>query len=142
MAGIYLHIPFCKSRCIYCGFFSTTSLQQRHDYVDAVVEELRQRRSFLADQPIETIYFGGGTPSQLPSDELKRMLDAIYYIYNVREGAEVTLEGNPDDITPSFLQHLRQMGVNRLSMGVQSFDDARLHFLHRRHTAAQTSALT
>ena len=137
MAGIYLHIPFCKSRCIYCGFFSTTSLQQRHDYVDAVVEELRQRRSFLADQPIETIYFGGGTPSQLPSDELKRMLDAIYYIYNVREGAEVTLEGNPDDLTPSFLQHLRQMGVNRLSMGVQSFDDARLHFLHRRHTAAQ-----
>ncbi|MBO7559240.1 MAG: radical SAM family heme chaperone HemW [Bacteroidaceae bacterium] len=137
MAGIYLHIPFCKSRCIYCGFFSTTSLQKRHDYVDAVVEELRQRRSFLANQPIDTIYFGGGTPSQLPSDELERMLDAIYHLYNVREGAEVTLEGNPDDLTPSFLQRIRQMGVNRLSMGVQSFDDARLRFLHRRHTAAQ-----
>lgn len=137
MAGIYLHIPFCKSRCIYCGFFSTTSLQKRHDYVDAVVEELRQRRSFLANQPIDTIYFGGGTPSQLSSDELERMLDAIYHLYNVREGAEVTLEGNPDDLTPSFLQRIRQMGVNRLSMGVQSFDDARLRFLHRRHTAAQ-----
>lgn len=137
MAGIYLHIPFCKSRCIYCGFFSTTSLQKRHDYVDAVVEELRQRRSFLANQPIDTIYFGGGTPSQLPPEELERMLDAIYHLYNVREGAEVTLEGNPDDLTPSFLQRIRQMGVNRLSMGVQSFDDARLRFLHRRHTAAQ-----
>ena len=137
MAGIYLHIPFCKSRCIYCGFFSTTSLQKRHDYVDAVVEELCQRRSFLANQPIDTIYFGGGTPSQLPPEELERMLDAIRYIYNVREGAEVTLEGNPDDLTPSFLQRLRQMGVNRLSMGVQSFDDARLRFLRRRHTAVQ-----
>ena len=137
MAGIYLHIPFCKSRCIYCGFFSTTSLQKRHDYVDAAADELRQRRSFLANQPIDTIYFGGGTPSQLPSDELERMLDAIYHLYNVREGAEVTLEGNPDDLTPSFLQRIRQMGVNRLSMGVQSFDDARLRFLHRRHTAAQ-----
>lgn len=137
MAGIYLHIPFCKSRCIYCGFFSTTSLQRRHDYVDAVVEELHQRRSFLANQPIDTIYFGGGTPSQLPPDELKRMMDALLYIYNVREGAEVTLEGNPDDLTPDFLRCLRQMGVNRLSMGVQSFDDTRLRFLHRRHTAAQ-----
>ena len=137
MAGIYLHIPFCKSRCIYCGFFSTTSLQKRHDYVDAVVEELCQRRSFLANQPIDTIYFGGGTPSQLPPEELERMLDAIRYIYNVREGAEVTLEGNPDDLTPTFLQRLRQMGVNRLSMGVQSFDDTRLRFLRRRHTDAQ-----
>ena len=83
MAGIYLHIPFCKSRCIYCGFFSTTSLLKRHDYVDAVLEELRLRRSFLTDQPIDTIYFGGGTPSQLPPEELERMLDAICYIYNV-----------------------------------------------------------
>ena len=137
MAGIYLHIPFCKSRCIYCGFFSTTSLQKRHDYVDALVEELRQRCSFLANQPIDTIYFGGGTPTQLPPDELERLLDAIHHIYNVREGAEVTLEGNPDDLTPSFLHRLCQMGINRLSMGVQSFDDARLRFLHRRHTSAQ-----
>lgn len=137
MAGIYLHIPFCKSRCIYCGFFSTTSLQRRHDYVSAVVDELHLRSKFLADTPIDTIYFGGGTPSQLPPAELERMLHAIYHIYNVRENAEVTLEGNPDDMTPALLYRLLQMGINRLSLGVQTFDDARLHFLHRRHTAAQ-----
>ena len=77
MAGIYVHIPFCKSRCIYCGFFSTTLLQKRHEYVDAVVEELRQRRTFLVDEPVDTIYFGGGTPSQLPPDELERILVSI-----------------------------------------------------------------
>ena len=83
MAGIYLHIPFCKSRCIYCGFFSTTSLQRRHAYVDAVVEELYQRRSFLSGASIDTVYFGGGTPSQLSPEELERALNAIYYLYNV-----------------------------------------------------------
>lgn len=137
MAGIYLHIPFCKSRCIYCGFFSTTSLQRRHAYVDAVVEELYQRRSFLSGASIDTVYFGGGTPSQLSPEELERALNAIYYIYNVRENAEVTLEGNPDDLTPEFLHHLRALGINRLSMGVQTFDETRLQFLHRRHTASQ-----
>jgi oxygen-independent coproporphyrinogen-3 oxidase len=138
MAGIYIHIPFCKSRCIYCGFFSTTSLQQRNVYVEAVLEELRQRKNFLAGEPVDTVYFGGGTPSQLLPDDLEKILDFVHYIYNVREGAEITLEGNPDDMTPVLLQRLRQMGVNRLSMGVQTFDDARLRFLHRRHTAAQT----
>lgn len=137
MASIYVHIPFCKSRCIYCGFFSTTLLQKRHEYVDAVVEELRQRRTFLVDEPVDTIYFGGGTPSQLPPDELERILKNIFNIYNVRENAEVTLEGNPDDMTPALLYRLLQMGVNRLSMGVQTFDEARLHFLHRRHSAIQ-----
>ena len=137
MAGIYLHIPFCKSRCIYCGFFSTTSLQKRQAYVEAVVEELRQRHSFLSDEPVSTIYFGGGTPSQLSPDELERMLQEIYNIYNVREEAEVTLEGNPDDLTPLLLRRLQQMGINRLSMGIQTFDEERLRFLHRRHTAQQ-----
>ena len=124
MAGIYVHIPFCKSRCIYCGFFSTTLLQKRHEYVDAVVEELRQRRTFLVDEPVDTIYFGGGTPSQLPPDELERILVSIYNIYNVRENAEVTLEGNPDDMTPALLYRILQMGINRLSMGIQTFDEA------------------
>jgi oxygen-independent coproporphyrinogen-3 oxidase len=112
-------------------------LQKRHEYVDAVVEELRQRRTFLVDEPVDTIYFGGGTPSQLPPDELERILVSIYNIYNVRENAEVTLEGNPDDMTPPLLYRLLQMGINRLSMGIQTFDEARLHFLHRRHTATQ-----
>lgn len=137
MAGIYLHIPFCKSRCIYCGFFSTTSLQKRHDYVEAVVKELHQRHSFLGDEPVDTIYFGGGTPSQLPPDEIEYLLHTIFNIYNVREGVEITLEGNPDDMTSVMLQRLHKMGINRLSMGVQTFDEERLCFLHRRHTAAQ-----
>lgn len=137
MAGIYVHIPFCKSRCIYCGFFSTTSLEMRHDYVSAVVDELARRRDFLQGEDVCTIYLGGGTPSQLPIEEIERMMTAIYNIYNVREGAEVTLEGNPDDLTPDYLADLKRVGINRLSMGVQTFDDARLHFLRRRHSAQQ-----
>ena len=137
MAGIYVHIPFCQSRCIYCGFFSTTSLAVRHEYVDAVLSELSERKDFLSETEVETIYFGGGTPSQLPKEDIERILRHIYNIYNVCGGAEVTLEGNPDDMTLPFLQSLRQMGINRLSMGVQTFDDERLKFLHRRHTAEQ-----
>ena len=137
MAGIYVHIPFCKSRCIYCGFFSTTALDRLHAYVDAVVEELHACRDFLRGEPIETIYFGGGTPSLLPVEEMERILSAILYIYNVRDGAEITLEGNPDDISPALLTEWRRMGFNRLSMGVQTFSDVRLQFLHRRHTAEQ-----
>lgn len=137
MAGIYVHIPFCKSRCIYCGFFSTTSLEQCHAYVNRVVDELTCRHDFLGEESVDTIYFGGGTPSQLPLEELERLFTAIYNIYNVREGAEVTLEGNPDDMTPAMLDGLKRLGVNRLSMGVQTFSDERLRFLHRRHTAAQ-----
>ena len=135
MAGIYVHIPFCQSRCIYCSFFSTTSLALRHEYVDVVLRELSERKDFLAEAEVETIYFGGGTPSQLPKEEIERILRHIYNIYNVCEGAEITLEGNPDDMTLPFLQSLRHMGINRLSMGVQTFDDERLKFLHRRHTA-------
>lgn len=137
MAGIYVHIPFCKSRCIYCGFFSTTALDRLHAYVNAVVEELYARRDFLRGEPIETIYFGGGTPSLLPVEEMERILSAILYIYNVRDGAEITLEGNPDDISPALLTEWRRIGFNRLSMGVQTFSDVRLQFLHRRHTAEQ-----
>lgn len=137
MAGIYVHIPFCKSRCIYCGFFSTTSLEKRRSYVDAVVRELQDRRSFLGESSVDTIYFGGGTPSLLPVEETERLISAIYNIYNVREDAEVTLEGNPDDMSPAMLRGLKRIGVNRLSMGVQTFDNSRLDFLNRRHTAEQ-----
>lgn len=137
MAGIYVHIPFCKSRCVYCGFFSTTLLEKRPEYVAAVVDELKRRRHYLAGEPVGTIYFGGGTPSLLSVADMERILDAIYNIYNVRGGVEVTMEGNPDDLTPALLHNLRGLGVNRLSMGVQTFDDARLAFLHRRHSARQ-----
>ena len=137
MAGIYVHIPFCKSRCIYCGFFSTTSVEKCSVYVDAVVAELDARKDYLKGDAIETIYFGGGTPSQLPPEEVKRILSSIIYIYNVREGAEITLEANPDDVTPVLLKAWKGMGINRLSMGVQTFQDERLRFLNRRHTSEQ-----
>lgn len=137
MAGIYVHIPFCKSRCIYCGFFSTTSIEKCRKYVDAVVAELAARKDELKGETIETLYFGGGTPSQLPPEEVERILSTILYIYNVREGAEITLEANPDDVSPALLSAWRSMGINRLSMGVQTFSDQRLRFLNRRHTASQ-----
>ena len=137
MAGIYVHVPFCKSRCIYCGFFSTTSLSQRDAYVDCVCRELQERRDYLKGEEIETVYFGGGTPSQLEVGQISKILQTIYNIYNVRAKSEITLEGNPDDLTPDFLRQIHSLGINRLSMGVQSFDDARLHFIHRRHSAEQ-----
>ena len=141
MAGIYLHIPFCKSRCVYCGFFSSTSLTLCNDYVQAVCRELDLRRDYLQDAPIDTIYLGGGTPSILTLRQLSTLFDTIYNIYNVR-AREITVECNPDDVShigesEAFLDGLRRLGVNRLSIGVQTFDDARLRFLHRRHTANQ-----
>lgn len=135
MAGIYIHTPFCKTRCIYCGFFSTTSLNMAEKHTERVCEELTERRNYTSED-IETIYFGGGTPSQLPVEHLLRILNCIYNIYNVR-AKEITVECNPDDITAELLTSLRSMGVNRLSMGVQSFDDRRLNFIHRRHSASQ-----
>lgn len=137
MAGIYIHVPFCKSRCIYCGFFSTVSLGDRDEYVEKICRELQSRKDYLKGEEVETIYFGGGTPSQLSTEQLKRILDAVLYIYNVREDAEITIEGNPDDLTLDFLKEVRSLGFNRLSMGVQTFDDERLKFLHRRHSAEQ-----
>lgn len=137
MAGIYVHIPFCKSRCIYCGFFSTTSLNERGRYVDALCDELLSRKDFLRGEAVETIYFGGGTPSQLAVADVEKVLQHIYNIYNVYGEAEITLEGNPDDLSPDYLKALHAMGINRLSMGVQTFSDIRLKFLNRRHSSMQ-----
>lgn len=135
MAGLYIHIPFCKSRCIYCGFYSTTLLDLREEYVDAVCRELEMRCH--KDTDIRTIYFGGGTPSQLTSLQLKKLLDASYIYNKVSENAEITIEVNPDDVSITFAKQLPQLGVNRVSMGIQTFNDERLHFLKRRHTATQ-----
>ena len=134
MAGLYIHIPFCKSRCIYCGFYSTTGLEQRQRYVDAVVKEARRRQ---VDGTVNTVYLGGGTPSQLTADQLRQLFDAIYSINKVADDAEVTIECNPDDVTEAFATLLSTLPVNRVSMGAQTFDDQRLRFLRRRHTAAQ-----
>ena len=136
MAGIYIHIPFCRSRCIYCGFYSTTSLALRQRYVDAVCCELRNHR----DWPTSTIYLGGGTPSQLTITQLRQIFDVLYKYNKVETDAEVTIEVNPDDVTPDFASALAHLPVNRVSMGAQTFDDDRLRFLHRRHTAEQISS--
>lgn len=135
MAGLYVHIPFCRSRCIYCGFYSSTALELRQSYVDAVVREIQMRGS--AD--IATIYLGGGTPSQLSPEQLRQIFDAVYIYNNVPEGAEVTIECNPDDVSEAFVEALGSLPVNRISMGAQTFDDDRLRFLHRRHTSRQVS---
>jgi len=146
MAGIYIHIPFCRSRCIYCGFYSTTSLELRQRYVDALCREMeiRSQRSEVRGENIETIYLGGGTPSQLTFDQLRQLFIYINKVYplpskpgEAEDRPEITIEVNPDDVTVEFAAVLQQLPVNRVSMGIQTFDDQRLRFLRRRHTARQ-----
>lgn len=137
MAGIYIHIPFCKRRCIYCDFFSTTQSEKKSAYVRALCRELEMRRDYVEGEEIETIYLGGGTPSQLTEEELKAIFSSIYHIYKVKEDAEITLEANPDDLTPEYVAVLRRLPINRISIGIQTFQEETLKLLHRRHTAAQ-----
>lgn len=139
MAGLYIHIPFCASRCIYCGFYSTTRLDLRQQYVDALIRELVEvgKSKMLKDDSISTVYLGGGTPSQLTIPQLHQLLDAIYIYNKVEPDAEVTIEMNPDDVSVPYADTLRQLGINRVSMGAQTFDDERLRWLNRRHTVAQ-----
>ncbi len=133
MAGIYVHIPFCVSRCVYCAFCSTTRLSLRERYVAALARELELRGGYLHGEKIETIYVGGGTPSVLGVGLLRRLLDML----PTAEAQEITVECNPDDVSSELVARLRDSGVNRVSLGVQTYDDARLRFLRRRHTAAQ-----
>ena len=137
MAGIYIHIPFCKRRCIYCDFFSTTQSEKKSAYVRALCRELEMRWDYVEGEEIETIYLGGGTPSQLTEEELKAIFSSIYHIYKVKEDAEITLEANPDDLTPEYVAMLHQLPINRISMGIQTFQEETLKLLHRRHTAVQ-----
>lgn len=135
MAGVYIHVPFCKTRCIYCDFFTRTDMGQKTPYIESLCREIELRADYLGGEPIDTIYFGGGTPSQLSPDNLKSVLDAVYSCFPVNKKAEITLEANPDDLSEKYLNSLIELGFNRLSMGVQSFDDDLLHFLNRRHSA-------
>lgn len=132
MAGLYIHIPFCKSRCIYCGFYSTTHGELQQRYVEAVCKEMEN-----SEQTIETIYLGGGTPSQLTGEQLRLLFNAIAHTYGLANAKEVTIECNPDDITEEYAAIISQLPINRVSMGVQTFSNERLRFLHRRHTAEQ-----
>ena len=164
MAGIYIHVPFCQSRCAYCDFYSTTLLTHREAYVDTICRELRHRFSELKGEPIKTIYFGGGTPSTLTIEELRKIIDEINFqfsIFNACESEqnasllaisqraqpsinevnlkfeEITLEANPDDLTEEYVQALRTLPINRISLGIQSFHDRTLRLVGRRHTAQE-----
>lgn len=138
MAGIYIHIPFCKTRCIYCGFYSTTLLDMRNEYIDAVCREMKLRKNYL-NEPISTIYLGGGTPSMLDEENLNKLFLYINNVYSVNANAEVTMECNPDDVTPEFANIISRQPINRVSMGAQTFSDKRLALLHRRHNAGEVS---
>lgn len=139
MAGIYIHIPFCKTRCIYCDFYSTTRSELKERYIRALCCELEMRREYL-DEPVETIYFGGGTPSQLAYDDFRLVFDTIEKTFGMDRAHEITLEANPDDLTPEYAAMLATLPFNRISMGVQTFDEETLRLLKRRHTAAQAIA--
>lgn len=136
MSGIYIHIPFCRSRCIYCGFYSTVQMKLRSKYVTALCHEMDLRKDYIKG-PFSTIYLGGGTPSQLSEEDLRRLFVYIYKVFDINRDAEITMECNPDDVTPSFADMIKNLPVNRVSMGVQTFSDERLRFLHRRHTSEE-----
>lgn len=135
MAGLYIHVPFCAKRCIYCDFYSNTKMQYKQEYVNAIIQELKLRKEYIGTEPIETIYFGGGTPSQLNASDFEKIFNAIYRIYNTSPCREITLEANPDDLKDKYITDLHAFPFNRISMGIQSFRDDDLRFLNRRHSA-------
>lgn len=137
MAGLYLHIPFCKQACYYCDFHFSTNQSQKAELVEQISHELYLQRNYLQAEPIETIYFGGGTPSLLTPKDLEILFSSIYKYYPVAENPEITLEANPDDLTPEKLTEIRLAGINRLSIGIQSFDEKILRFLNRAHSAQE-----
>ncbi len=137
MAAIYFHIPFCKRLCGYCDFFRSVKLRYMPDVVEAMHRELAEQQEFLHDKTIRTIYFGGGTPSLLDPCEIERFVEQVRKQFDCSDLEEVTIEVNPDDITPVYIAELRRTSVNRISMGVQSLDDGCLQFMGRRHSAQQ-----
>jgi len=135
LAGIYIHIPFCKQACHYCNFHFSTSLNQKAVLLQAIHQELEERKDYLAGQVVETVYWGGGTPSLLSAAEILEMWEVITKHYTLKENLEVTLETNPDDLTATYLQELQSTPINRFSIGIQSFFDEDLVFMNRAHNA-------
>ncbi|MEN8138887.1 MAG: radical SAM family heme chaperone HemW [Bacteroidota bacterium] len=136
MAGIYIHIPFCKQRCYYCDFHFTTSLKNKDAIINAIIFELESRKTEL-NESIKTIYFGGGTPSILNTSDLEKILNAIYNNYRVISDPEITIEANPDDITLDKVKEIKQTPINRFSVGIQSFHQKDLEFMNRAHNKVQ-----
>ncbi len=143
MSGIYIHIPFCKSRCIYCDFYSTTLLNKRDAYIKALLLEIGKRNDYLNDKNINTLYFGGGTPSLLDEQQFISIFEALRSNYDLSGVKECTIEANPDDLSPDYLSMLKNIGFNRLSIGIQTFNDEILKTLYRRNNSEQSlQALT
>ena len=140
MPGIYIHIPFCKQACNYCDFHFSTSLQNKSALVTSIINEIEIRKQYLQNKNIQTIYFGGGTPSLLTDLELNKILENIYKTYNVSKDAEITLECNPDDLTNEKLKELKRAEINRLSIGLQSFNNDELVWMNRAHNAQESEA--
>jgi oxygen-independent coproporphyrinogen-3 oxidase len=138
MAGIYLHIPFCRKACHYCDFHFSTTLKGREEIIAAMHKELADRQGYLQGEKISTVYFGGGTPSLLSETELNGFIDEIAETFELSSDAEITLEANPDDLTREKIRELTQSPVNRLSIGVQSFREEDLKWMNRAHTASQS----
>lgn len=137
MSGIYIHIPFCKKRCHYCDFYKSVDLLQVDSFLAALSQEIFLRKDYLNERIVSTIYFGGGTPSILSAKQLCEILNLIKTAYTVLSEAEITMEANPDDLSAEYLIEIKSIGINRLSIGIQSFSDKDLIFMGRRHSAKQ-----
>jgi oxygen-independent coproporphyrinogen-3 oxidase len=140
MPGIYIHIPLCTQKCHYCNFFSLASEKSRDAIADALCKELELQQNYPGSDKIRTIYFGGGTPSLLKTRDIEKILTTIYHLFSVEDNPEITLEANPEDLNARKLAELRKSGINRLSIGIQSFEDEDLRFLNRTHTGRQAKS--
>lgn len=137
MSGIYIHIPFCKQKCYYCDFYSVVGFKDKSKFVKALLKEINIQKDYLSGDIIDTIYFGGGTPSSLDIEEIKEILDELHSVFIISSDAEITFEANPEDLEYGFLPELKELGINRLSIGIQSFNDDDLLFMNRKHSSAQ-----
>jgi oxygen-independent coproporphyrinogen III oxidase len=137
VAGIYIHIPFCRQKCYYCDFYKTVNSSHTGKFLSALKLEILKRHNYIRGENIRTVYFGGGTPSVLTEGELNEILDVLNVHFHIEKGAEITFEANPDDLTPVYLQTLKRAGINRLSIGIQSFFDIHLRKMNRRHDSQQ-----
>ena len=137
MAGIYFHIPFCKQACNYCDFHFATTLRQKQPLIEALAKELRLRKNYLSNSAVSTVYFGGGTPSILDREEIDLLLREVRSLFSVTADAEITLEANPDDLSAAKLEAWKQIGINRLSIGIQSFRQADLEYMNRAHNETE-----
>lgn len=138
MAGIYLHIPFCKQACTYCDFYFSTSLSTKDAVIGGIVKEIKLRKDYLTEKNIDSVYFGGGTPSLLSEGDLELIFQALREQFSLKQNTEITLEANPDDISPEKLKLWHKLGINRLSIGLQSFNNQELKWMNRAHTAEES----